>query len=343
MGSTTSQPITHLYILRVDNPDIPLVPFIHSIIKYNNNSISDVDPQVFSSILKNSNLLLEICDVRTGSRFTIDVPAGTTKLGINVVKIHGDVHLLGIEVLSALDGCEFIIGDKILGIENVYLESVKEFINYIESNIGQRITFIILRNGIIIKKSIILKDRLGCEIGSGFMYQVNDTELSMENYNGKIRKNNEEKDKMIVANINNEMVELTVKDTEKIKEKIKKENEQVEEAINKGNEHVRGEQPVKEERAVVIGEKFVPSDALINAEEGLQLTNEKIEEDGNANEKIKINEEKDVTEQFETHLESLVFSDEENADFITGTERKTTIEFDESDKEPINFEKELAD
>lgn len=186
MGNNISELAEHLYILKMVNNDLPLVPFIHTITKYNGQQIKSTDPRIFKEILAASSLILEIMDVRDRSTFTIEIPQGTEKLGINVVKVKGNVHPLRIRLLSARQDGPFMIDDQILGIENVFLESEDEFVRCLKTRKGENIQLIVARGGSVLSVSVDVEDDLGCEIGTGLFYQIDGKDYYMNGYNSKV-------------------------------------------------------------------------------------------------------------------------------------------------------------
>ena len=145
MGNTPSEIKQQFYILKVSNKDLPLCPFIHAIIKYNNQPIIDTDPRIFKEILVNSDLVLDIVDIRDNSTFSITIPKGTEKLGLNVMKIKDSISLMKIRINNVREGCPFQINDQILGIENVYSEDEDTLIRNIKNSIGKMLNLIIYK------------------------------------------------------------------------------------------------------------------------------------------------------------------------------------------------------
>jgi len=100
MGNITSTAYPHLYIIKMTNNSLPLVPFLHTILKYNNKTINDTDPRIFMNILQETDLTLEIMDLRNKNKFEITIPRGTSRLGINVIKLNGDIKPFKLTVVN---------------------------------------------------------------------------------------------------------------------------------------------------------------------------------------------------------------------------------------------------
>lgn len=194
MGNTPSVLQNHLYVLKVTNNSLPICPFLHTIIKYNGTPIQDTDPRIFKEILSKLDLTLEIMDLRDKSIFTVCIPKGTEKLGLNVIKIKGEICLMKMRVNTVREHCPFKMNDQILGIENLYSENEEELIKNIKEQEGKSARIVIIRDGqVVVQETPISKD-LGCEVGTGLFFKVDDeTEYFMENYNGELKKMNSTK------------------------------------------------------------------------------------------------------------------------------------------------------
>lgn len=192
MGNKASSIRQHLYILKVSNPALPVCPFIHTITKYNGAPIVDTDPRIFREILLSSDLALEIMDIRSRAVFDICVPRGTARLGVNVVKTHGDVSLLKMRVTNVREGSALRIDDHILGIENMHLRDEDELVEHIKSSIGSEggcmLRMVLVRNGAVCVEEVEAKDDMGCELGMGILHRVGMSEYYMANYDGGIRR-----------------------------------------------------------------------------------------------------------------------------------------------------------
>ncbi|KAI5168656.1 hypothetical protein PAEPH01_0309 [Pancytospora epiphaga] len=186
MGNTSSTICQHLYILKVTNMDLPLCPFIHTISRFNGTPVLNTDPRIFREILTKEDLTFEIIDTRDSSTFTVTIPKGTPKLGINVIKLGDGTKPLNIRVINAREDSPFMIGDQILGIENSYFPDENQLIAHIKSKVRETVTFILLRDNQCIRKDVEIKEELGCEIKTGILYRPYGVECFMEEYNGCI-------------------------------------------------------------------------------------------------------------------------------------------------------------
>lgn len=195
MGNIHSVPKHNLYIIKVSNKDLPLIPFIHTIVGYNNIPIKDTDPLILSNILRSQDLVLDVFDILQNKKFKITVPKFTDpetgKLGINVTKLVSIPTLLNIRVtaVSESSNTELRIGDNILGIEGSYLEKEDELIYEIRNNINCRL--IVIREDRIMPIEIS-GNKLGCEIGTGLIHKPISKEYILDGYTGKVQKMNEE-------------------------------------------------------------------------------------------------------------------------------------------------------
>lgn len=188
MGNSLSSVKQHLYILKVSNLSLPLCPFIHTIIGFNDRPVSDTDPRVFREILSSSDLVLEIMDIRDSSTFRVCVPQGTERLGLNVIKLKDEVSLLNVRVTNVRDGSCFRASDQILGIENVYLETEEQLINHIKNNVGSNAVLVLARDECVVTEKLELKSDMGCEIGVGILYKPSPVDYYMSAYDQKIKR-----------------------------------------------------------------------------------------------------------------------------------------------------------
>ncbi|KAI4290816.1 hypothetical protein PAPHI01_0090 [Pancytospora philotis] len=200
MGNAASKPAQHqLYILRVSNMSLPLCPFIHAITKFGDSSVSDTDPRAFREILSREDLRLEILDLLTRERFSVCVPRGTERLGLNVIKTEGPVHPLNIRVINAREGGLFRLNDQILGLENLYIPDESSFVQHIKDNIGKEASFVIIRNGAVVVEAVELSNDMGCEIASGILFKPDAVEYRMRDYDGSIKKETNEARKEVAG------------------------------------------------------------------------------------------------------------------------------------------------
>ncbi|KAM0680553.1 hypothetical protein GINT2_001241 [Glugoides intestinalis] len=190
MGGVQSKPKYNFYITKISNPDLPLVPFLHTIIGYNGVSVSDVDPHMLRETLKSQDLCLEVLDILKDEKFTITIPQFKDmekKLGINIIKLETQPPQIRMQVTAVKESSmsHLMVGDHILGIENAFVECEDELIFKVKSE--SKCKLVILRNG----KGFVIEaegQELGCEIGTGLIYSVPKIDYVMEHYTGNIQK-----------------------------------------------------------------------------------------------------------------------------------------------------------
>ncbi|ELA41745.1 uncharacterized protein VICG_01249 [Vittaforma corneae ATCC 50505] len=194
MGNTQSVPKHNFYLTKVSNTDLPLVPFIHTIVGYNATPVKDTDPLVLREILNTQDLCLEVFDILLNRRFKVTIPKfgdSTEKLGINVIKLKSIPTLLKIQIISVKESSNTLLktGDCIVGIENSHVESEDELFYEIKST--RKIGLVVLRGN----KGYVVEcegTELGCEIGCGLLYSIPEREYFMSEYTGRIKKEVEE-------------------------------------------------------------------------------------------------------------------------------------------------------
>lgn len=187
MGNAQSVPRHNLYITKVSNMDLPLCPFIHAIVGYNEMPVEGTDPLALRQVLESGDLLLEVLDVRDSARFKLRIPRGTERLGINVIKLASVPELMKMQVTAVRESSSTPLraGDQILGIEGKYCDTEDEVIYHIKS--GGSMRLIVLRDALA--ESIELTStELGCEIGIGILYKVRSLDYHMKDYNGRIQR-----------------------------------------------------------------------------------------------------------------------------------------------------------
>lgn len=187
MGNAQSAPKHNLYITKVSNMDLPICPFIHTIVGYNSMTVEGIDPLMFRQVLQSQDLSLEILDVRNGSRFKVKIPRGTEKLGINVVKLALVPKLMNIQVTAIRESSStpLKVGDQILGIEGRHCDTEDEVIYHIKT--GGEVKLIVLRDAAA-EDIELTSTELGCEIGIGILYKAKNLSYYMKGYNGKIQR-----------------------------------------------------------------------------------------------------------------------------------------------------------
>lgn len=187
MGNTVSETVQpQLYILRVTNKDLPLCPFIHSIVKFGDTPVAEQDPRVFKDILAREDLVLEVRDLLQDETFKVRIPRGTSQLGINVVRMTEKVRVLCIRITSVLEGCALQTGDNILGVENMYIATEDDLIAYIKSHAGESLPLVILREGKVVVEHIECAESMGCEVWTGMVYAPEAGDYYLQSYTGVI-------------------------------------------------------------------------------------------------------------------------------------------------------------
>jgi len=190
MGNAQSLPKHNFYLTRVTNLDLPLVPFIHTITGFNNTSLRDVEPTRLKEVLRTQDLCLEVLDIVLNRQFQVRIPQGSIadgRIGINVTKLAALPTPLRAQVTAVRESAEtpLKVGDRILGIDNVYVENEEELFFEIKSSKQMRL--VVLRDD----KVEIMEysgPEMGCEVGTGLIYTVPEKEYKMKGYNGKIVK-----------------------------------------------------------------------------------------------------------------------------------------------------------
>lgn len=206
MGNTPSSLKYSFYITKVLNTDLPLVPFIHLIVGYNNMPIGDTSPLTLKEILKTQDLNLEVHDLLLNKKFRIIVPkfgieteAKNQRLGINIIKIREIPNLLKMQILAIKESTatDLKVGDSVIGVEGEYCESEDELLSMIREDItapdGENktdtrlISLVVVRDGKVTTVQV-KNGELGCEVGMGLIYSLAKRELFMDGYTGKVKK-----------------------------------------------------------------------------------------------------------------------------------------------------------
>lgn len=188
MGNTQSTIKFNLLVTKVSNIDMPLVPFIHTIVSISSfDSLGDVEPTIFRKLMSERDLILGIKDIRSDSNEIkyIPIPKNDGKLGINVVKLSTAPMLLNIKVLSTTEESLLRLNENILGIEGIYCESEDELVYKVKCNTGL-LNLVVLRDGQI-ETVAINRNTLGCELGVGILYKIDNNDYFIKNYNSHIK------------------------------------------------------------------------------------------------------------------------------------------------------------
>jgi len=196
MGNIQSMPKINLYITKVSNDDLPLCPFIHTIVSFNCPNPQELDPVLLKKTLMERDLHLEIMDIRNSSKFMITVPCGTEKLGITVVKLSKIPNLLNIRVIAVKESSSvpLLAGDQIVGISDCFCEDEDELVYTLKTNMFSQI--VVLRDSHVELVEIKSGD-LGCEIGLGMLFKPTELDYNMKSYNGTIKRESGEAKKEV--------------------------------------------------------------------------------------------------------------------------------------------------
>lgn len=196
MGNIQSMPKINLYITKVSNDDLPLCPFIHTIVSFNCPNPQELDPVLLKKTLMERDLHLEIMDIRNNSKFMITVPCGTERLGITVVKLSKIPNLLNIRVIAVKESSSvpLLAGDQIIGISDCFCEDEDELVYTLKTNMFSQI--VVLRDSHVELVEIKSGD-LGCEIGLGMLFKPTELDYKMKSYNGTIKRESDEEKKEV--------------------------------------------------------------------------------------------------------------------------------------------------
>lgn len=191
MGGMQSLPKHNFYITKVTNMDLPLVPFLHTIVSLNNTPIRDADPAKLRDLLRTQSVCLEVLDIIINKRFTVTIPMngcnGDGKMGINVMRLTTIPVPLKAQVTSIRESAKtpLRIGDRVLGIDNSYVENEDELFFEIKSN--NEIKLVVLR-GDQVEVLECTGPEMGCEVATGLIYTIPVGEYAMKGYTGKVQK-----------------------------------------------------------------------------------------------------------------------------------------------------------
>lgn len=190
MGNTQSLPKHNFYLTKVSNIDLPLVPFIHTIVGYNNTPVRDTDPLVLREILNTQDLCLDVLDILLNRIFKVTIPkfsGESEKLGINIIKLKNIPTLMKIQVTAVKESSSTTLrtGDHIIGIENSYAENEDELFYELKSNVKVRLVVLRGDKGYVVENE---GTELGCGIGYGLLYSIPEREYFMSEYTGRIKR-----------------------------------------------------------------------------------------------------------------------------------------------------------
>lgn len=209
MGNGHSIFKNYYYITRVTNLNLPLVPFVHLIIGYNNMPANGMNHSVHQQSSGPQNLVLDVLDLALNQTFKLTIPKfnyqsnfmnniGTQHgyscfsfidptLGITVVNIKELPVLLKMRVISIKksSNTKLEVNDNILGIEGEYCLNEQNLIERIKGDGNVRL--LAIRNGEVIAVDVE-NSEIGCDVGMGDPYSIKAEEIYMKGYTGMIRK-----------------------------------------------------------------------------------------------------------------------------------------------------------
>ncbi|OQS54726.1 hypothetical protein EHP00_1005 [Ecytonucleospora hepatopenaei] len=203
MGNTVSEVKTYLYVVKQNNINLPLLPFLHVI----KDVVLDGHYVGLGNIsrYKEKTIFLEVLDILTDETFfcqldnslVIEDESGSLTLGINVAEITYLPKPPFVKILSTKNEL-FKEGDAILGIENKNNDGLVELLEENQEN----------------KKIVILRDKevftvenkgryLDCEIGIGILYKIEEShDYYIKGYNGRCTKQFKNMNENDVKNMN---------------------------------------------------------------------------------------------------------------------------------------------
>ncbi|TBU19568.1 peripheral Golgi membrane protein [Ordospora colligata] len=176
-----------LQILKVTNGSIShvngILPFVHSIAGFNAKAVNSKDDVLtINKEWEEEALVLEILDMRNMETFSIEIPKKNNEsLGIAVKFHESPVALLSMQVLrihpnSPAEKCRMVVGDYILGIENMYSFDEEDLLETLHSKRGQSVPVVVYNNDLgyvrIVRIEIGVEILLGCQIGTGELYRI---------------------------------------------------------------------------------------------------------------------------------------------------------------------------
>ncbi|WEL37795.1 hypothetical protein PFJ87_01g00480 [Encephalitozoon hellem] len=200
MGSCIST-IKSLQILKVSEGSVShkngVLPFIHSIISFNGKPIESKDDALaMNKEWESKALQLELIDMRTMETSILEIPRkDKMRLGISVKFHQSAACLLSMEVLrvnpgSPAEKAGMVVGDYILGIENIYSKDEDDLLRFLELNRRRTVPLLVYNNDLeyvrVVPLQVGMDVLLGCQIGMGELYKV-----PFNSKRGKIEFNNE--------------------------------------------------------------------------------------------------------------------------------------------------------
>ncbi|KAM0673393.1 hypothetical protein GVAV_003082 [Gurleya vavrai] len=184
MGNSQSR-IPSLQILKIKENSIAhqnnFLPFIHLI-----TTINDY-PATFSLLKQmhlqrqTTDLIFNIVDIRNNNSHKVTIPKGTESLGMSVTLQENAFSLCYCVLSIQEDSPAFRAGlienqDYIIGIEGFSVKDEDEFFNYLYKNIDKVVNLIVCNAGMLnLRKVELVPEKealLGCEIGSGMLYEI---------------------------------------------------------------------------------------------------------------------------------------------------------------------------
>ncbi|KMV66706.1 peripheral Golgi membrane protein [Encephalitozoon cuniculi EcunIII-L] len=186
MGACLSA-IKSLQILKVSEDSVShkngILPFIHSIVSFNGKAIESKDDALtMNKEWESKALQLELIDMRTMETSILEIPRkDKTRLGISV-KFHQSIAcLLSMEVLrvnpeSPAEKAGMVVGDYILGIENIYSKDEEDLLRFLEMNRRRVVPLLVYNSDLeyvrVVSLQVGVDVLLGCQIGMGELYKV---------------------------------------------------------------------------------------------------------------------------------------------------------------------------
>ncbi|KAH9412143.1 putative golgi membrane protein [Ordospora pajunii] len=176
-----------LQILKVTSGSIShangILPFVHSITGFNAKPVNSKDDVLMiNKEWEEEVLMLEILDMRCMETFFIEIPKKNNEgLGIAVKFHESPVALLSMQVLrihpnSPVEKCRMLVGDYILGIENMHSFDEEDLLETLYSKRGQAVPIVVYNDDLgyvrVVRVEVGMEILLGCQIGTGEMYRI---------------------------------------------------------------------------------------------------------------------------------------------------------------------------
>lgn len=181
MGNTVSETQKYLLIVKQENQNLPLCPFIHCI----KDVVIDGEYVGLDSInlYKEKEILLEVLDILTLKTFFVQIDKGCLTadgaLGMNITCVYEIPYVPAIQVISTKNPL-FRAKDQIIGLEG---KDNLQLLEQLEKVVHKRIAVIREKKILIVESS---DETLGCEIGVGLIYKAAESDdIYTEGYNGK--------------------------------------------------------------------------------------------------------------------------------------------------------------